>query len=80
MTEKQVKVYSTPACPYCKLAKSFLDENNIPYEDLDVAEDKAARDEMIDKTSSMSVPVITIGDDYVIGFDQAKLKEKLGLS
>jgi len=35
---KQVKVYSTPTCPYCKQAKQFLRENNIEFEDIDVAE------------------------------------------
>ncbi len=80
MVDREVKVYSTPTCPYCKMAKTFLEENSVPYSDSNVAEDKEARNEMIDKTSSMSVPVITIGDDYVIGFDQDKLKEKLGLS
>ncbi len=61
------------------MTKSFLDANNIPYQDLDVAEDKAARDEMINKSGQMSVPVIEINGDLVVGFDEAQLKEKLGL-
>ena len=78
MSQKKVKVYSTPPCPYCKLAKKFLKENGIEYQDLNVAEDAAARDELM-KTGQMSVPVIDIDGELVIGFDEAKLREKLGL-
>jgi len=80
MTPKQVKVYSTPTCPYCKMAKRFLDENSIPYQDLNVGQDKAARDEMISKSGQMGVPVVEIDGDIVVGFDRKELSEKLGLS
>ena len=61
------------------MAKSFLDTNSIPYQDFNVAEDKAARDEMVSKTGQMAVPVIDIDGEFMIGFDQTHLKEKLGL-
>lgn len=79
MSTKEVKVYSTLTCPYCKLAKKFLEDNNIPYQDLNVGEDKAAREEMISKSGQMGVPVIEIGGEIVVGFDEAQVKEKLGL-
>ena len=62
------------------MVKSFLDTNNIAYQDVDVAADKAARDEIIKKSGQMVVPQIDIDGEIVIGFDQALLKEKLGLS
>ncbi len=79
MSTKEVKVYSTPTCPYCKMAKSFLDANNIPYQDLNVAEDKAAREEMVSKSGQMTVPAIEIDGEISVGFDEAWLKEKLEL-
>ncbi len=79
MSAKEVKVYSTPTCPYCKMAKKFLEDNAIEYQDLNVAEDKAAREEMIRKSGQMGVPVIEIDSELMLGFDQAQLKEKLGL-
>ena len=79
MSTKQVKIYSTPTWPYCKMAKSFLDANNVPYQDIDVAQDKAGREELVTKSGQMVVPVIDINGELVIGFDQSKLKEKLGL-
>ena len=61
------------------MTKSLLGNNNISYQDLNVAEDKAARDEMIERSGQMSVPVIDIDGELVIGFDEAQLKAKLGL-
>ena len=77
MTDKTVKVFSTPTCPWCKKVKQFLDANGVKYEDLNVAEDKTAREEMVNKTHQMAVPTISIGDDYVIGYNEKSLKEKL---
>jgi glutaredoxin 3 len=79
MSAKEVKVYSTPTCPYCKMAKKFLEDNGIKYQDLNVAQDKAARGEMINKSGQMGVPVIDIDGELILGFNQAQLKEKLGL-
>jgi len=61
------------------MTKSLLDANNIPYQDLNVAEDKAAREEMVSKSGAMSVPVIEIDGEILVGFNEAQLKEKLGL-
>ena len=79
MSAKEVKVYSTPTCPYCKIVKKFLEDNSISYRDLNVAEDKAALDDIIKRSGQMGVPVIDIDGDLVIGFNQVKLKEKLKL-
>ena len=79
MTELLVKVYSTPTCPWCKKAKQFLDSHGIKYQDLNVAEDKAARDEMINSSHQMAVPTIFIDGEFVIGYNEAALKEKLGI-
>ncbi len=75
----QVKVYSTPTCPWCKRTKQFLDENKVLYQSLDVAADKAARDEMVAKTGQLSVPVIDVDGELSVGFDEKWLKEKLNL-
>jgi glutaredoxin 3 len=79
MADKQVKVYSTPTCPWCRKAKQWLDANHIQYQDFNVAEDKVAREEMITKTHQMAVPTISIDGEFIIGYDEKALKEKLGL-
>jgi glutaredoxin 3 len=79
MSDKKVKVYSTPTCPYCKMAKKFLEDNSIPYQDLNVAEDRKALDDIVRRSGQMGVPVIDIDGELVLGFNQVRLKEKLGL-
>jgi len=74
-----VKVYSTPTCPYCHLAKQFLKENNIEFEDIDVSVNQQAAQEMIDKSHQMGVPVLDINGTLVIGFDKSKIKQLLKL-
>lgn len=76
---QKVKIYSTPTCFYCKKAKEFLKENNVEYEEFNVAEDESAREEMIEKSGQMGVPVIVIGNRIIIGFDKEELKAALGL-
>lgn len=79
MSAKEVKVYSTPTCPYCTMVKKYLEDNSIHYQDINVAEDRAALDDIVNRSGQMGVPVIDIDGDLVIGFNQAQLKEKLGL-
>lgn len=78
--EKTVKIYSTPACHFCHSAKAFFDEHNVAYEDFNVATDLEKRKEMIDLTGQMGVPVIHIGDDVIVGFDEDKIKELLAIA
>lgn len=75
--DKTVTIYSTPVCHFCHMAKEFFTENNIAYTEYDVASDQTKRAEMIDMSGQMGVPVIVIGDDLIIGFDEAKVKELL---
>lgn len=77
--DKTVTIYSTPVCHFCHVAKDFFTANNVKYTEHDVAADAEKRQEMIEITNQMGVPVIRIGDDVVIGFDEGKLKELLGL-
>lgn len=78
-SETSVTIYSTPVCHFCHAAKDFFAENNVAFTDYDVASDAAKRQEMIELTGQMGVPVIKIGNDIVIGFDEPKLKELLSL-
>jgi glutaredoxin-like YruB-family protein len=75
--DKTVTIYSTPVCHFCHAAKDFFTANNIAFTEHDVASDLEKRQEMVDMTNQMGVPVIRVNDDVVIGFDEGKLKELL---
>ena len=76
---KNVKVYSTPTCPYCKMAKKFLQDNNVVFEDIDVSNDRQKAEEMIKKSGQMGVPVLDIDGTIIIGFDKDVIKQALGI-
>jgi glutaredoxin-like YruB-family protein len=74
---KTVTIYSTPVCHYCHAAKEFFTEHNVAYIEHNVAGDQEKRQEMIEMTGQMGVPVIRIDDDVVVGFDEEKIKQLL---
>lgn len=75
----KVKIYTTPTCVYCKMTKEFLAKNSVDYEEKNVAVDEMARDEMIQKSGQLGVPVVEVDGKIIIGFDQSRLKETLGI-
>ena len=77
MPEKKVVIYSTPTWPWCKRAKEYLSQKGVSYQEHNVAEDRAAAKEMIEKSKQMGVPVTIIDDEVVVGFNQAKFDELL---
>jgi glutaredoxin-like YruB-family protein len=72
-------VYSTQVCPWCHRAKDFLRKHNIEFEDKDVAEDLAARNELLQKSGRMGVPVLDIDGTIIVGFDQQAIEKALNL-
>jgi glutaredoxin 3 len=72
-----VKVYSTPSCPFCTMAKDFLKENKIAFEDIDVSENNKAAREMIEKSGQMGVPVLDIDGVIIVGFDREVIDNAL---
>lgn len=74
-----VKIYTTPTCVYCKMAKDFFSKNNVSYEEYNVAEDAKAREEMVSLSHQLGVPVIKIDSQVIVGFDRNSLVQALGL-
>jgi glutaredoxin-like YruB-family protein len=78
-TPKRVTVYSTPTCSWCNTLKSWLKKNDIPFSDVDVSRDQHAAEELVMRTGQQGVPQTDINGEIVVGFNQQKLKELLGL-
>ena len=79
MSDKQVVIYSTPTCHFCQQAKEFFKEKGVEYTEHDVSTDQEKRKEMIEKSGQMGVPVIFVGEEMMIGFNEDRLKELLGI-
>lgn len=76
----KVTIYSTPMCGYCKMTKAFFQEHNVEYTEKDISSDQALRDEAVAKSHQMSVPIIEIDDQIVVGFQKEKLSALLGIA
>lgn len=74
---KKVEIYSTPVCKYCNAAKDFFKNNNVEYVEYNVAADQKRREEMVEKSGQLGVPVIDVGGDIVVGYDEKVLRELL---
>jgi glutaredoxin-like YruB-family protein len=72
-----VKIYSTPSCGYCTLAKNWLKEKGISYEDYNVAADQRKAEEMVRKSGQMGVPVIDVNGKIIVGFNKPEIEKAL---
>ncbi len=75
----EVKVYSTPTCPYCKMVKEYLSSKGVTFQNIDVSLDKAAGEEMVKISGQMGVPVIVAGNEVIVGFDKGAINKALNL-
>ena len=75
----RIRIYSTPTCPFCKMAKAYFGEKGFEYEDIDVSANEIAKKEAIEKSGIMGVPIIDIDGQIVVGFDKEKINQLLNL-
>ncbi len=72
-----IKIYSTPVCPHCVLLKEYLKQNKIEFQEINIAADQKAAEEMIQKSGQMGVPVTLIEkgkkEEVILGFDREKI-------
>ncbi|MBW6441013.1 glutaredoxin family protein [Patescibacteria group bacterium] len=74
-----VIVYTTPTCPYCHMAMDFLKKNNIDFQEIDVSKNEAIAIDIINRSGHIGAPIIEIGEQFVAGFDEEKIKNLLYL-
>lgn len=74
-----IRIFSTPVCPYCETLKEYFKEKDIKFEDIDVTKDEKAMNEMIERSNQMTVPVLDINGEIIVGFDKAKIESLLGI-
>ncbi len=72
-----VKLYVTPACPYCFTLKEYLKEHNIDFEEVDVSQNEEARDDIIKRAGQVGTPIVEVDGQIVVGFDKEKINQLL---
>lgn len=76
---KNVTIYTTSTCPYCKKLKEHLKDNGVNFDNIDVSQDQDKVQEMVDKSGQMGVPVVDIDGQIIVGFDKEKIDEALDI-
>ena len=72
-----VKLYTTPACPYCYTLKEFLKQHQVAFEEIDISQDEKTRDEIIKRSGAIGAPILEIDGEIVVGFDKEKILKLL---
>ena len=73
---RQVTIYTTDWCGYCKKAKAYMKEQGIRYVEYDIEKDSAAHAEF-KRRGGNGVPLIVFGDKSMSGFSADELEEIL---
>jgi glutaredoxin 3 len=71
----EVTIYTTPTCPWCHKAKAWLRDRKIRYKEIDVTSDRSGAEEMVRISGQTGVPVIVVGGEVIVGFNQNRLNE-----
>ena len=72
--DKPVTLYTSPTCHWCRVAKRYLEEQDITYSEIDIISDHAGRREMVLMTGQHGVPVVRVGEHAMIGWDEAEFE------
>ncbi|MDP5276675.1 glutaredoxin family protein [Chengkuizengella axinellae] len=73
--KNQITVYTTSTCPYCVLLKNFLNEQDLPFKEINLEKDAAAAEKLINTTGQLGVPQAEVNGHWVLGFDQKRILE-----
>jgi len=80
----QVKVFALSTCPYCRMSRTYLDENDVAYDVVEVDKlEGQERTDTIDEVKRLSggtsFPVIVVDGEVIVGFNKPRLKELTGI-
>jgi len=75
--QKQVTVYTTPSCSWCNTLKTYLEQKQVRYHEVNVASDSVAAEAMVRKSGQQGVPQTDINGQVVVGFDKNRINQLL---
>lgn len=78
MTAPTVTMYATGWCPYCARARALLERKGVAFNEIDVENGAAFRQEMIDRSGRRTVPQVFIGDRHVGGWEDLSALDAAG--
>lgn len=67
--KQNVTMYTFSTCPYCIRAKGLLDQEGIPYHEIEISRHQDKLDELEKQTGCGTVPQIFVGEQFIGGCD-----------
>ncbi|NOR33122.1 MAG: NrdH-redoxin [Bacteroidales bacterium] len=74
---KQVTVYTTPSCSWCTTLKTYLDQQQVRYREINVAAEPSAAEAMVKRSGQQGVPQTEINGQMIVGFDKTRINQLL---
>jgi glutaredoxin 3 len=68
-----ITVFTTNTCAYCKMVKQYLTMKGKEFEVVNLDDNPEKRQELINKTGAMTVPITQVGEEYIVGWNPSKL-------
>jgi len=75
---KNVTVYTTDMCSYCKSAKMLLNKRGIAYEEINLARDPDGRQELAELTGMITFPQVVVDGKPLGGFRELLEADRAG--
>lgn len=69
----EITVYTTNTCPFCHMVKNFLREKGLFFKEVNVQQDPAAGQRLVETTGQMGVPQTNVNGQWVLGFDPNRI-------
>lgn len=75
---KKITIYTTSTCAYCETVKKWLGSKGLSYEVVNMDEKPEVRQEIIQLSGAMTVPVTIVEDEagsknITVGWNPSKL-------
>ena len=70
-----ITVFTTKTCAYCKMVKQYLTLKGKEFQEVDLSENPEKRQELINKTGALTVPIVQVGDEFIVGWNRQRMAE-----
>lgn len=75
----KVTLYYSKGCVGCDLIKDYLNKHSISFTIIDVCEFPESIESVIQALGLVSLPILEVNNDFIVGFDKRKLDTLLNV-
>jgi glutaredoxin 3 len=75
----RIVLYTTQWCGFCIRAKALLDARGLAYDEVSLDDDPAFRQRVWDLGRQWTVPLVTIDDEIIGGYQELAAHDRSGL-